>query len=93
MFSTDLSLDCEAAVSLGLDPEDFYAAGIEGALCDEETKARLREIGAAFDWSTRPPATLGLPAMAVNSILSTGQFRRTHGQGPRVLTTAPQAAP
>ena len=52
MFGTDLSLDCDAAVSLGLDPEDFYAAGIEGALCGEETRARLREIGDACDWDT-----------------------------------------
>ena len=45
----------EAAVTLGLVPEDFYAAGIEGALCDEETKTRLSDIGAAFDWpSVRP---------------------------------------
>jgi len=50
MFGTDLSLDCEAAVSLGLDPKDFYAAGIEGALCDDELKARLRRIGESFDW-------------------------------------------
>jgi len=55
MFGTDLTLDCEAAVSLGLDPEDFYAAGIEGALCDEDTKARLSNIGAAFDWSSVRP--------------------------------------
>jgi aminodeoxyfutalosine deaminase len=50
MFGTDLSLDCDAAVSLGLDPEDFYAAGVEGALCGEETRMRLREIGDACDW-------------------------------------------
>jgi aminodeoxyfutalosine deaminase len=50
MFGTDLSLDSEAAVSLGLDPQDFYAAGLEGALCDETTKTRLREISDSFDW-------------------------------------------
>ena len=50
MFGTDLSRDSEAAVSLGLDPEDFYEAGLEGALCDDKTKARLRDIGERFDW-------------------------------------------
>src|SRR5204863_9836724 len=28
-----------------------------------------------------------------NPLLSTGRFRRTRGQSPHVLTTAPQAAP
>jgi aminodeoxyfutalosine deaminase len=50
MFDTDLSRDYAAATSLGLDPQSFYEAGLAGALCDAETKARLREIGAAFDW-------------------------------------------
>jgi aminodeoxyfutalosine deaminase len=49
MFGTDLARDCEAAVSLGLDPRDFFEAGIEGALCDEETKDRLRTVGEEFD--------------------------------------------
>jgi aminodeoxyfutalosine deaminase len=52
MFGTDLTLDYEAAASLGLDPEDAFAAGLEGALCDEATKARLREAGEAFAWET-----------------------------------------
>jgi aminodeoxyfutalosine deaminase len=50
MFGTNLSRDCEAAVSLGLDPKDFFAAGIEGALCDEETKTRLWALAEEFDW-------------------------------------------
>jgi aminodeoxyfutalosine deaminase len=50
MFGTDLSRDSEAAVSLGLDPEDFYEAGLEGALCDDETKAGLQSVGERFDW-------------------------------------------
>jgi aminodeoxyfutalosine deaminase len=51
MFGTDLSQDYEAAHSLGLDPRVAYEAGVEGALCDKATKQRLREIGAAFDWT------------------------------------------
>ncbi len=52
MFGTDLSRDYEAATSLGLDPRSFFEAGIEGAVCDEPTKARLRRIGEAYDWES-----------------------------------------
>jgi aminodeoxyfutalosine deaminase len=48
MFATDLGLDYEAAAELGLDPRDAYEAGLEGALCDEETKTRLGDIGTAY---------------------------------------------
>ena len=51
MFGTDLSRDCAAAVGLGLEPQDFYAAGLEGALCGEDIKTHLREVGDAFDWN------------------------------------------
>jgi aminodeoxyfutalosine deaminase len=58
MFGTDLTRDSEAAVSLGLDPKDFYEAGLEGALCDDETKARLRSVGERFNWdAVRPVET------------------------------------
>jgi len=50
MFGTDLSSDCDAAVSLGLDAQAFYDAGVEGALCEDKAKARLRQIGEDFDW-------------------------------------------
>ena len=50
MFGTDLSRDYEAATQLGLDPHDAYAAGLEGALCDEATRNSLKDIGDAFDW-------------------------------------------
>ncbi|HTO25461.1 MAG TPA: adenosine deaminase [Gaiellaceae bacterium] len=52
MFDTDLTRDYEAATSFGLDPRSFYDAGVEGALCDEATRARLRAVGAAFDWGS-----------------------------------------
>ena len=51
MFDTDLSRDYEAAASLGLSPQGAYEAGVLGALCDEETRARLLGIGEAFDWA------------------------------------------
>jgi aminodeoxyfutalosine deaminase len=47
MFDTDLTREYEAAASLGVDAASLYDAGIEGALCDEDTRARLRTIGAA----------------------------------------------
>jgi aminodeoxyfutalosine deaminase len=50
MFDTDLTRDYEAATSFGLDPRSFYEAGVAGALCDDQTKARLRQIGLSHDW-------------------------------------------
>jgi aminodeoxyfutalosine deaminase len=50
MFDTDLSRDYEAATSFGLDPRSFYEAGVAGALCDEQTKARLEAIGRKYAW-------------------------------------------
>jgi aminodeoxyfutalosine deaminase len=52
MLDTDLTLDYEAAVSLGLAPRSLYEAGVGGALCDEETRARLQQIGDSFDWTS-----------------------------------------
>ena len=50
MFDTDLTRDYEAATGFGLDPRSFYDAGVAGALCDEETRERLRRIGESHDW-------------------------------------------
>jgi aminodeoxyfutalosine deaminase len=50
MFDTDLTRDYEAAASLGVSPRDAYEAGLAGALCDAETRARLQHIGGAFSW-------------------------------------------
>jgi aminodeoxyfutalosine deaminase len=51
MFGTDLDTEYAAAIELGVSPRDCYAAGIQGALCDEETREQLRRIGADVDWS------------------------------------------
>jgi aminodeoxyfutalosine deaminase len=51
MFDTDLTREYAAALSLGLDPKALYEAAVEGALCGEETKNRLRRIGAEYDWA------------------------------------------
>jgi aminodeoxyfutalosine deaminase len=50
MFDTDLTREYEAAVSLGADPKALYEAAVEGALCGEATRARLREIGEGYEW-------------------------------------------
>jgi aminodeoxyfutalosine deaminase len=55
MFDTDLGRDYEAACSLGIEPRVFYEAGVEGALCDEETRTWMRGIGDEFDWKAAEP--------------------------------------
>jgi aminodeoxyfutalosine deaminase len=50
MFDTDLTRDYEAAASLGVSPRAAYEAGLAGALCDEETRERLRALGETYDW-------------------------------------------
>ena len=50
MFDTDLTRDYEAAATLGVSPRDAFDAALAGALCDEETRRRLRQIGDAFAW-------------------------------------------
>jgi aminodeoxyfutalosine deaminase len=50
MFDTDLTREYEAAEALGLDPRALYETALGGALCDEETRDRLRAAGTAFPW-------------------------------------------
>jgi aminodeoxyfutalosine deaminase len=54
MFDTDLGREHEAARFLGVDGRSAYEAGVAGALCDEETRERLRRIGETFDWRSLP---------------------------------------
>jgi aminodeoxyfutalosine deaminase len=61
MFGTDLSTEYAAACELGLEPRTFYEAGLEGALCDELTRSRLRTLGEAFDWDLVPSAEVEVP--------------------------------
>jgi aminodeoxyfutalosine deaminase len=51
MFDTSLEHEYQTAESLGLSPRAFYEAGLKGALCDEDTRARLAAVGEAYDWS------------------------------------------
>lgn len=52
MFDTDLTIEYETAASFGLSAREFYNVGVEGALCDDETRARLWRIGNEFDWAS-----------------------------------------
>ena len=61
MFGTDLAQDYDAATSLGLDPQEFFAAGVEGALCGDETRDRLRALGDTFDWTAVQFAETQIP--------------------------------
>jgi aminodeoxyfutalosine deaminase len=59
MFGIDLSSEYGEAAARGLSPQEFYEVGVEGALCDESTRAALRAIGDDFDWASlaAAPAT------------------------------------
>jgi aminodeoxyfutalosine deaminase len=61
MFGTDLSKEYAAAASLGVEPQRAYEAGVEGALCDEDTRTRLRELGDTFDWDAVRTAEVEVP--------------------------------
>jgi aminodeoxyfutalosine deaminase len=45
MFGTDLGREHALAAELGVTAEDAFIAGVAGALCDDETRARLAETG------------------------------------------------
>jgi aminodeoxyfutalosine deaminase len=64
-----LIADYDAARSLGAEPQACYDAGLRGALCDEETKSRLRGIGDATDW---PATTATLVPMRTDDAHGTG---------------------
>jgi hypothetical protein len=52
MYDTDLSREYDAATSLGLSPRNFYEASAAGALCDEQTRERLRRWGDEYEWAS-----------------------------------------
>ncbi|HET9898050.1 MAG TPA: adenosine deaminase [Streptosporangiaceae bacterium] len=51
MFGTDLGTEHAVALALGATARASYEAGVKGALCDDVTKTRLRQLGDEFDWS------------------------------------------
>ena len=58
MFGTDLTSEYAEACARGLSPQEFYEVGVEGALCDEPTRAALRAIGEDFDWASVEAASI-----------------------------------
>ena len=53
MFGIDLTSEYgEAAAPRARAAREFYEVGVEGALCDEPTRAALRAIGDDFDWAS-----------------------------------------
>jgi aminodeoxyfutalosine deaminase len=59
MFETDLARDYQAAAEAGCTPEQAYTSGLAGALCDDETRERLRQIQASYTWSDSTPPGVG----------------------------------
>ncbi len=55
MFDTDLARDYHAAAEAGCTPERAFAAGLAGALCDDGTRARLRQVQETFEWAPARP--------------------------------------
>jgi aminodeoxyfutalosine deaminase len=51
MFGTDLCANYTAARHLGVSAWDCYQAGLAGAVCDQQTRDRLRQAGEVFDWA------------------------------------------
>lgn len=47
MFGTDLGREYEIAATLGVSAADAYAAGLAGALCDDDTRSCLAALGRA----------------------------------------------
>jgi len=51
-FACELDEEHAAARALGADPRALFDAGVEGALCDESEKARLRDLADDYDWAS-----------------------------------------
>ena len=96
MFDTDLTREYEAAVALGLDPRQLYETALDGALCDDETRAAAhprnslgRRLGYSRD-GTRSGEAPPTDAPPSRRPPSQGQ-RRPALRGHPVLQPAAQA--
>jgi aminodeoxyfutalosine deaminase len=54
MFDTDLTRDYEAAATLGCSAVAAFRAGVRGALCDDQTRARLTSVLDQFPMEPSP---------------------------------------
>jgi aminodeoxyfutalosine deaminase len=50
LFDTDLNRDVAVAAVLGCSPQEAFAAGSAGALCDDRTQAMLEAVSARTKW-------------------------------------------
>jgi len=50
MFGTDLGREYKLASRLGLDHRRTYQAGVQGALCEETTRAKLAAVVGSTEW-------------------------------------------
>jgi len=55
MFDSDLTREYEVAGEAGCSPERAFRAGVVGALCDDQTRARLQRIADSYPWSDAAP--------------------------------------
>jgi len=51
MFGTDLTRDYEMATRLGCTPDRAFLSGVQGALCDTDTRSRLQSMYDSTTWS------------------------------------------
>jgi aminodeoxyfutalosine deaminase len=77
MFGTDLGTEYRAAVRLGISPQAIYQASLQGALCDEETRAALGRAGEACDW-----AAVAAAERAISEQEGASEGGRGGGWGP-----------
>jgi aminodeoxyfutalosine deaminase len=50
MFGSDLGSEYATALTLGVTPRGAYLAGVAGALCGEQVRAELGQLGDSFGW-------------------------------------------
>ena len=70
MFGTDLGREHQVARRLGVAPSALFRAGLRGAMCDDETRARIAAAGATVDWAAVDASALDTSALDT-SVLDT----------------------
>ncbi len=95
MFGNDLGTEHAVALSLGASPRACYEAGVQGALCDDHTRARARQdrrrIRLVLRSQRRIRATLNLSLRPSKLTTPAPQHRQTsQRRGRRAGWGAPQ---
>ena len=95
MFGTDLTADYAAAMHLGVSARDCYQAGLRGALCDQQTKNQLQQVGETLDWVRANHYLVGVAAGVNDTPTQPGVWvlvRVEHAWGLCLRSLAPGAA-